>query len=167
MLAGYPAATHRIVIVPNCSISAAGLWLFYASIMVVTLGLASWYALHGFWPVLVYAQAEMLALGLCLWLCWRRARYGEVITVCGARVTVDKGDGHHWEHREFSRYWAQLVVREPGTRLHPAQLYIRSHGHECEIGRCLTEAERISLERRLAQLIGSPGSMGSAEAIGD
>ena len=168
MLAVNPdAATHRIVIVPNRSISATGLWLFYASIVIVTLGLASWYALHGFWPVLAYALAEMLALGLCLWLCWRHARYGEVITVSGARVTVDKSDGRRREHREFSRYWAQLVVHEPLTRLHPARLYIRSHGRECEIGGCLTEAERISLERRLAQLIGPVGAMGCAEAAGD
>jgi len=162
MLAISPdAATHRIVIVPNCSISVTGLWLFYASIVVVTLALASWYALHGFWPVLAWALAEMLALGLCLWLCWRHGRYGEVITVSGGQVTVDKGDGRHREHREFSRYWAHLVVHEPGTRLHAARLYIRSHGQECEIGRCLTEAERTSLERRLAKLIGPVGTTGS------
>lgn len=163
MLAVNPdAATHRIVIVPNCSISATGLGWFYASIVAVTLALASWYTLHGFWPVLAWAVVEMLGLGLCLWLCWRHGRYGEVITVSGGRVTVDKGDDRHREHREFSRYWAQLVVHEPGTRLHPARLYIRSHGEECEIGSCLTEEDRRSLVQRLARLIGPVGKIGGA-----
>ncbi|MGH8398910.1 MAG: DUF2244 domain-containing protein [Gammaproteobacteria bacterium] len=162
MLAYNPgAATHRIVIVPNRSLSLAGLWLFYASIVSVTLALAMWYTLHGFWPVLAWAIVEMLALGLCLHICWRHGRYGEVITISGDRVIVDKGDGRHMEHLEFSRYWAHLMVREPATRLHPQHLYIRSHGEECEIGRCLTQAERETLEHRLAELIGSVGKAGS------
>ncbi|MGB9430584.1 MAG: DUF2244 domain-containing protein [Gammaproteobacteria bacterium] len=162
MLAINPdAPRHRIVIVPNQSLGVMGLWFFYASIAAVTLSLATWFTLNGYWPVLIFAIVEMLVLGLCLHLCWRHGRYGEVITVGDDRVMVDKGDGRQLEHREFSRYWAQLVVHEPATRLHPQRLYIRSHGQECEIGRCLTEAERESLEQRLAGLIGPMGKTGA------
>ena len=154
------AAMHRIVIVPNRSLSIAGLWFFYASIITLTLTLGMWFALNDFWPVLVFAVVEMLVLGLCLDSCWRQGRYGEVITVSGDQVVVDKGDGRHLEHREFSRYWAQLVVHEPATRLRPQKLYIRSHGQECEIGRRLTEVERETLELRLAELIGPLGKTG-------
>lgn len=90
-----------------------------------------------------------------------RPLYSEVITVSGDQVVVDKGDGRHLEHREFNRYWAQLVVHEPATRLHSQRLYIRSHGQECEIGWCLTETEREALELRLAELIGPVGKVGS------
>lgn len=163
MLAVEPdAAMHRIVIVPNRSLSVAGLWFFYGSIVSVTLTLAMWFTLQGFWPVLGYAVVEMLLLGVCLYLCWRHGRYGEVIIVSGDRVVVEKGDDRHLEHREFSCYWAQVVVHEPDTRLHPQRLYIRSHGSECEIGRCLTEAERKALEQQLAQLIGPVGKTGVA-----
>ncbi len=162
MLALNPdAAPRRIVIVPNRSLSLTGLWLFYASIVCVTLGLALWYTLHGFWPVLAWAVVEMLVLGVCLHICWRQGRYGEVITMNGDCIVVDKGDGRHMEHREFSRYWTQLVVHEPASRLHPQRLCIRSHGEECEIGHCLTQAERGSLEHRLAELIGPMGGTGS------
>lgn len=159
------AVVYRIVIVPNCSISATGLWLFYASISALTLALACWYALNGFWPVLGFALLELAGLAVCLQICRRHGRYGEVVTVSAEQVRVDKGDGHHHlEHREFNRYWAQVVVHEPGTRLHPVRLYIRSHGRECEIGGCLTEAERLSLGQRLAQLIGPVGSAGAGRA---
>jgi len=161
MLAVNPdTAMHRIVIVPNRSLSVTGWWLFYAGIAAATLTPGIWFTLNGFWPVLAYAILEMLLLGLCLYLCWRQGRYGEVITVSSSQVPVDKGDGHHLEHREFSRYWAQLVVHEPCARLHPRRLYIRSHGEECEVGRCLTGAERATLEQRLAQLIGPLGKTG-------
>lgn len=163
MLAVNPdAAMHRIVIVPNRSLSIAGPWVFYASIVTLTLALGMWFALNGFWPVLVYAIVEMLLLGLCLLLCWQQGHYGEVITVDGEHVLIDKHHGRCLEHREFNRYWAQLVVREPDTRLHPRRLYIRSHGRDCEVGRCLTEAERETLERRLAELIGPLGNTGSS-----
>ncbi|MDE2196646.1 MAG: DUF2244 domain-containing protein [Gammaproteobacteria bacterium] len=159
MLAVEPdAATRRIVIVPNRSLSVMGLWGFYFSIVMVTLAPAMWFTLQGFWPVLAYAVVELLLLGLCLYQCWRHGRYAEVITVTGERVIVDKGEGRRTQHQEFSRYWAQLVVKVPATRLHPRQLFIRSHGRECEIGRCLTEADREKFERRFAQLIG-PGGM--------
>jgi uncharacterized membrane protein len=163
MLAINPdAAMHRIVIVPNRSLSVAGLWCFYGSIVAVTLALGVWFTLYGFWPVLAYAVLEVLLLGLCLYLCWRQGHYGEVITVSADHVLIDKGDGRHVEHWEFSRYWAQLVVQEPFSRLHPPRLYIRSHGEECEIGRCLTHADRETLELRLVELIGPLGKIGSA-----
>ncbi|MDE2090720.1 MAG: DUF2244 domain-containing protein [Gammaproteobacteria bacterium] len=163
MLAVNPdAAMHHIVIVPNRSLSVAGLWLFYVSIVTLTLTLGLWFALNGFWPVLAYASVEMLLLGLCLFLCWRQGHYGEVITVNGEHVLIDKHHGRHSERREFSRYWAHLVVHEPLMRLHPRRLYIRSHGQECEIGKCLTEAERESLEKRLAELLEPLGKTGSS-----
>ncbi len=151
------AALHRIVIVPNRSLSIGGFWLFYASTVAVTLALGMWFALAGFWPVLAYTIVEMLLLGLCLYLCWQHGQYGEVITVDGAHVLIDKRQGQHVVHREFNRYWAQLVVSEPATRLHSWRLFIRSHGRQCEIGRCLTEAGRDTLKLRLAELIGPLG----------
>lgn len=154
------AIHHHIVIVPNRSLSIAGLWLFYASIVALTLALGIWFAWEGFWPVLIYAIVEMLLLGLCLFVCWRQTHEGEVITVNGEHVLIDTHHGRHVQHREFNRYWARLVVSEPATRLHPRRLYIRSHGRQCEIGRCLTETERTQLEQQLAGLLGPLGETG-------
>jgi len=136
--------------------------VFYASIVTLTLTLGMWFALNGFWPVLVFAVVEMLVLGPCQFLCWQQGHYGEVITVNGEHVLIDKRHGRHLQHREFNRYWARLVVSEPATRLHPRRLFIRSHGKQCEIGSYLTEAERKQLELQLAELLGSLGKTGSS-----
>lgn len=161
MLAIEPdAAFQRIVMIPNRSLSVTGLWLFYGSISVVTLALAGWFAWLGFWPVLVYAVLELLWLGLCQRWCWVQAGYGEQIVVTDDAVIVDKDRGGRHEHVEFKRYWAQVVVKLPDARLHPRSLFIRSHGRECEVGRCLTESERDRLEQRLASLIGPVGDVG-------
>jgi uncharacterized membrane protein len=161
MLAIEPdAAFQRIVMIPNRSLSVRGLWLFYGSISVVTVALAAWFAWYGFWPVLVYAVLELAWLGLCQYLCWMQSNYGEQILVTDDTVIVDKDQGRRHEHVEFNRYWAQVVVKLPEARLHSRSLFIRSHGRECEVGRCLTESERDRLEQRLASLIGPVGNAG-------
>lgn len=163
MLAVNPeVVTHRIVIVPNRSLNWAGLLVFYTSISAVTLALAVSLTLRdGFWPVLAWASAELVFLVFCQYWCWRHGSYGEYVTVDSERITVDKGTSRHREHREFSRYWSQVVVQEPGTRLHPKRLFIRSRGELCEIGRCITEDERNSLAQRLARVIGAMGKTGT------
>lgn len=154
--------THRIVIVPNRSLNLAGLLVFYTSISAVTLVLAVSLTLKdGYWPVLAWAVVELVFLAFCQYGCWRQGSYGECVTVDGEHITVDKGISRHCEHREFNRYWSQVVVQEPRARLHPKRLFIRSHGQLCEIGRCLTEEERNSLAYRLAGFIGPMGNSGS------
>ncbi|HEX5340572.1 MAG TPA: DUF2244 domain-containing protein [Gammaproteobacteria bacterium] len=157
------AACQRIVMVPNRSLTRTGLWLFYGSLSVVTLALASWFTLHGFWPVMVYAVLELIWLGLCQRLCWQRSGYSEQIVVTGDTVIVDQDcSRHRHQHMEFNRYWARVVVKEPDARLHSRKLFIRSHGRECEVGRCLTDTERDRLEQRLASLIGPLANTGRA-----
>ncbi|HEV2213501.1 MAG TPA: DUF2244 domain-containing protein [Gammaproteobacteria bacterium] len=146
-------ATHRIVIRPHRSITAKGLCAFYAGVTAPALGLAWWFAVQGYWPVLACALVEMLLLALCLWLCRRQTRYVESIVIDGDRVVVEKGDARRRERREYNRYWAQVVEQIPAARLHPHRLLIRSHGQECEVGACLSEAEREILKHRLADLI--------------
>ena len=155
------ATAHRIMIMPNRSLSVTGLWVFYAGSAGLTLALGVWFAFNGFWPVLAYAILELLLLGACLLASWRQGLYGEMITVHGDTVWVDKGHAGHLERRVFNRYWAQVVVRVPHAKLHPKRLYLRSHGRQCEIGGCLTEVQRKSLEKRLAELIGPLGEAGS------
>ena len=175
MLAIEPdAAFQRIVVIPNRSLSVSGLWFFYGSLRirpfgtiampgslaVLTLLLAAWFTLHGFWPVLAYAVLELVWLGSCQYLCWQRSKQSEQIVVTGDAVIVDIDHGRHHQHLEFSRYWARVVVKVSDARLHSRSVFIRSHGRECEVGRCLTESERDRLAQRLASLIGPVGDTG-------
>lgn len=147
------AATQRIVIRPHRSITTPGLCAFYAGVTAPALALALWFAARGYWPVLASALAEMLLLAACLWLVRRQGSYRESIVIDGDRVVVEKGDAQRRVRREYNRYWAQVVEQIPEARLHPRRLLIRSHGQECEVGACLSEAEREILKRRLAGLI--------------
>ncbi len=54
----------------------------------------------------------------------------------------------------FSRNWPEVTLRDPPRRQHPSLLVIESHGRACEVGRFLTEEERIGLAERLQHLVG-------------
>jgi uncharacterized membrane protein len=146
--------TKRIIIVPNRSISAAGLCIFFSMMGTVTLLVAGWFAWFGFWPILVYAVAELGWLAYCLRLCVHRTRYSEIITITPERVVVEQGEPEHREVMEFSRMWARVIMRKPSSRLASRQVLICSHGRGCEVGLCLTDIERGGLSRRLGELIG-------------
>jgi len=47
---------------------------------------------------------------------------------------------------------------------HPSRLVIESHGRACEVGRFLTEEERIGLAGRLRQLVGKSSESPALEA---
>lgn len=151
------APMHRVVVAPHRSITWRGLWCFYASLTTVSLAVALWFTLHGYWPVLLFAMGELALVGVSLGLGWRQGNYVEVITLQGDRLVVMKTDGRRRECHEYNRHWAQVVEKIPDARLHPRRLVIRSHGRECEVGVCLSEAEREDLMRRLAGLV-RPGA---------
>lgn len=147
----------RIVIVPNRSLSLKGLVVFFATITVVTLLVAGWFTLLGMWPVMAYALAELIALALSFQAYLRRAQYAEVITISPERVILEHRSAGRQNATEFNRYWATVEFVVPDSPLRKTRLLIRSHGNYCEVGACLTDAEKRSLHERLRDLIGAVG----------
>lgn len=144
---------RRIVIRPNQALSSWRLAELYAVGMVFSMVIAAILAWLGYWPILVFAVLEWIAIGVCVWMLKRAGRYREVLTITMDTITVRKGYSTHFESTDFQRHWAS-VEREEGRSWYPSRLVIRSHGTECEIGQCLVEDERRTLKAKLDQLIG-------------
>ncbi len=144
----------RIEICPNCSLSVRGALMFFASLCLVSFGVAGILALRGFWPVLPFAGLEMLALALALRVSLQRRFHRQTITLTDADVSVESRDRAYCSQVVFPRHWAQVKLRRPASRLHPSRLTIESHGRQCELGSFLTEAERRGLALRLQRLVG-------------
>lgn len=132
--------------------------MFFGLVCAVTLGIAGTAALLGFWPVLPFAGAEMLLLGWALRSNMQRRFEHEVIHVSEGEVIIE-----HWRHAVrdanprrfvFPRHWARVKIRRPKSPLHRSQLVIESHGRAREVGKFLTEEERLQLAVELRQLIG-------------
>lgn len=145
---------QRIEIAPNCSLSARGAALFFAGLCLVSFGIAGTMAVRGFWPVLPFAGLEMALLGWALYVCQRRRSQREIITVSESDVRVERRDASHSVEIVFPRHWTRVTLRRPHSPLHPSCLTLESHGRRCEVGRFLTEQERLGLAQRLTRLIG-------------
>lgn len=151
-------AAHHIDLVPHCSLSVRGAAVFFGVVCAATLGIAGTATLLGFWPVLPFAGAEMLLLGWALRANMQRRFEHETIDVSEAEVIVEQwqysAHGVNPRRFVFPRHWARVKIRRPQSPLHRGQLVIESHGRAREVGKFLTEEERLQLAVELRQLIG-------------
>jgi uncharacterized membrane protein len=140
-------------IVPNRSLTVRSAAAFYLSIVVTPLAVAFCFAMAGFWPILTIAGIEVLVLGAALWWTLRKTTARELIEIDERNVLIRKNAPGHNEEHEFSRYWTQVRLIKPASKLWPSRLLLRSKGRSVEIGAFLTNSERRELERRLSEVI--------------
>lgn len=148
------AEAHRIELAPNCSLTPHGARLFVGSLGAVTFGVAIFFATRGFWPVLPFAGLEIGLLAWAVRASMRRGTEREVIMVTDIEVVVERNAPSGSRRTVFPRHWARVTLRGPSRAQHPSRLSIESHGRTCEIGRFLTEDERLQLALRLGRLVG-------------
>jgi uncharacterized membrane protein len=138
------AIEFRTVARRNNSLSSTGRLLVFAFIFVVSVGIAAAFAVFGAWLILPFAGLEMLVLYLAFHYLERHAADYELIEIDGGEVRVEQFEGGAMRSQAFSRYWARVVVSPGGSRL-----ALRSHGRELEIGRVMTDEQRLELARAL------------------
>ncbi|MNC85192.1 hypothetical protein D3C83_07790 [compost metagenome] len=146
------AAGFTRVVRRNNSLSSTGRLLAFGFIFVVSVGIAVAFAIIGAWPILPFAGLEMLVLCLAFRAIGRRAADYERIAIDGDRVRVEIREAGRERGHEFNRAWAQVVVSRGG-----AQLALRSHGREVEIGRHLNDGQRLVLARELERQLRGGG----------
>ena len=149
-----PGLKYRLELIPNCSLTPRGARIFVGSVAALTFGVALFFALQGFWPVLPFAGLEVALLTWAVRASRRKGSQREVILVSDENVVIERrGPGGSWR-TVFPRHWSRVTLRDPQAALHPSRLTIASHGRACEVGRFLTEEERRGLADRLRRLVG-------------
>ena len=143
----------RIEIRPNRSLSGRQLQLTFAVIALICLGIASAFAALGLWPVLPFAGAEIVVVGVGFYLSARSGQESEIVSVADDMVAVERNRRRLHERLEMQRAWAQIRLLRPKIRWYPSQLVIRSHGKAVELGGFLNEEERHQLAGKLQRAI--------------
>lgn len=67
--------------------------MFFAIALAVSMTIATGFALAGAWPIMPFAGLEMLALGLALRMCARKARRYELIAIDEDRIEIRRAAG--------------------------------------------------------------------------
>jgi uncharacterized membrane protein len=145
----------RLVIGPNASLSAGQALGFFAGLSAVCLAIAGGFAWMGLWLILPFAGLELAAVGAALVVVIRRNRYREVLVFEGERLRLEVGRvGAGIENRtEWVRGLTRVILERGPQVCDPTRLVLDCGGQRRIIGRCLTDAERVALARRLKELI--------------
>lgn len=132
--------------------SQRGRWLFFLGMFLLTVGIASGFALMGLWLILPFAGFEMLVLAGVLYAMDIRARRYESIAIHSERIDIVRNDGIAEETFTFQRYWARAQVL-PAGQGGRERLMIHSHGSGVEVGGFLDEQERRTLASEFSRLL--------------
>lgn len=143
----------RIVVRPNRSLTRRQLQLVFLVIAGICLSIASVFAVLGMWPVLPFAGAEVMAVGIGFYLSAVSGRETEVVSVNSDEVAVEKVRSRLTQRWVTQRAWAQIRLLPPRIRWYPTRLVIRSHGKQVELGAFLNEDERRQLAGTLRDVI--------------
>lgn len=138
---------------PNCSLSGKGRWGILFAVATVSFGIAVGFAWVGAWLVLPFAGLEVLLFGLALQVINRSAGDYEYIAINGDQLRLEQRYNNRTTHNEFQCYWAQVILQCAALGGH-CHLFVRSHGKQVEVGRFMSDEQRIELASQLKQHIG-------------
>lgn len=148
-----PAADIVIEVFPYRAMSARMMWALVAIFAVLSLTMATVFAVLGAWMVLPFAGLEILALAIALYWFGLRSRDGERIRLTGDRVEIASLRGKQERTEVFQRYWAQVRLDRDPDGWYDSKLRMGSHGRFVEIGTQLSDEERLALFGHLRTLI--------------
>lgn len=146
---------RRFELAARCSLTPRSARVFIGTFAASTFGVASFFSLQGFWPILPFAGLEIALLVWAVRASMRKGGERETIIVSEDCVTVQRVTASGGDSSVFPRHWVRVKLHAPLAALHPSRLVLESHGRACEVGRFLTEEERRSLAARLKQVVGN------------
>jgi uncharacterized membrane protein len=145
----------RLVIGPNASLTGPQARVFFGTLCVIGLGIATGFAALGYWPILPFAGLELVAVGAALGVALHRNRYREVLSFEGSRLRIEFGLVGQRPHSvcEWPRGMTRVLLEAGPHPTSPTQLVLSCGNQRLTMGSCLTDAERAQLAARLKQLI--------------
>jgi len=129
----------------NCSLAPRQLAGFYASLCLLSLGIASMFWLRGARMVMPFAWLELLAFGAALLIYARHATDSESIALQGDQLTVEHASGSRVERVAFQPAWVR-VEPELGDR---SLIELSGQGRRITVGRFVRPELRHQLAEEL------------------
>jgi uncharacterized membrane protein len=135
----------------NCSVTPAQLGWMYASICVLSLGIAGFFWAQGATLVLPFAWLELAAVGVAFVVYARHASDGERISLQGAQLVVELENAGHLERAEFRREWVRIEPKTGDRSL----IEVSAQGRSVEVGRYVRPELRSALAREIRMALRS------------
>ncbi|WP_295952405.1 DUF2244 domain-containing protein [Rhodoferax sp.] len=135
----------------NCSVTPAQLGWMYASICVVSMGIATFFWVQGAKLVLPFAWLELAAVGAAFLVYSRHATDGERISLQGTQLVVELENAGRLERAEFRREWVRIEPKTGDRSL----IEVSGQGRSVEVGRYVSPELRSALAREIRMALRS------------
>jgi uncharacterized membrane protein len=146
---------HQFELRPNRSLTLRLAAVFYVSIVATSIVIAGGFAAAGYWPVLLFAGLELVALGAAQYWNLRQGQRREFIQIDDESVCVSKSGCETDTEIRFSRPWTRVELIQASNKLWSRGLMLKCMSRCIEIGSFLTDEERRGLRNRLSTAIKS------------
>ena len=133
----------------NCSVTPVQLAGLFASLCLVSLGIALYFWAQGLVLVMPFALAEVVMVGVAFVVYARHAADGEKIVLRGAQLVVELEKAGRLERAEFHREWVRIEPKSGDRSL----IEVSGNGRRVEVGRFLRPELRPLLARELRQAL--------------
>ncbi len=133
----------------NCSVTPAQLASFYGLLCLVSLGVGLFFWSQGAPIVLGFAGLDLLVVGVAFLVYARHATDGELISLQGASLVVERETAGRLERTEFERQWVRI---EPAAGKH-GLIAVSSRGRTVEVGRFVRPEMRQILAGEIRQAL--------------
>lgn len=148
-------ASYRILLRPNQSVSWRTSMMFVGVIAFTCLTIGVAFAFIGATLILPFAGLEVIFVGVCVYLVFKKGHKQEVITMTSEKLRIEKGSGNPDQVWDYFRMWSYVSVERPEHPWYPAHIVVTSKGERVPIGDFLTEEEKEELVDSLESIIQS------------
>ena len=142
-----------IMVMPNRPMPWQHIMMIYLLVSGVTISIAFSFFTQGLTLILPFAELELLAFGVVLYISAWRSNIKEVVNVNEEKIRIEIGRNVTKEIYKLDKAWANIVLERSWNNWYPSRLLLRSHGRQLEIGKFLNEQERQCLAIELNKAI--------------
>ena len=124
----------------------------YLSLCLVSMGIATFFWLHGAKMVMWFAWLELFAVGWAFMVYARHAGDGEKIVLQGGQLVVELETAGRVLRAEFNREWVRVEPRDGDGSL----IEVSGQGRSISVGRHLRAELRPALAREIRSVLRLP-----------
>ena len=129
----------------NCSVTPAQLLGLFASLSVVSLGIATFFWIQGATLIMPFAWAELITVGIAFTVYARHARDGEKIFLQDGQLVVELETAGRLQRAEFNREWVRVEPKNGDGSL----IEVSGQGRSVKVGRHVRPELRPALAREI------------------
>jgi uncharacterized membrane protein len=129
----------------NCSVTPAQLGWLYASLCVISLGIAGGFWLQGATMIMPFAWLELLMVGTAFVIYARHATDGERIVLQGSQLVVEQTHGGQTVRAEFNAAWVRVEPHSSDRSL----IELSGQGRKVQVGRHIRPELRPALAKEI------------------